>query len=277
MAVSDNSGVDVTVHPVSDSPPPRITAFQNLHSLTESFNINDGSFSHCTFSYLGPDYTFYFGQSTKTKKELTLEFISDSLKRIPEDEIYPKAPSSIKVYPHATIDETVYLKLPNMLRYEDLVGTELMAKACLDEVDAFQRLEQHPHPNISKYHGSVLRSDRVVGIVMDRYPITLADRILEEKPKVFPWDKCLQEIESGIKHLHSLGLAHNDLNPNNVMLDDSDVAYLIDMGSCRPFGGDLITAGTVGWVDEGFTKSAPEHDEVGLRKIEAWMEENMKG
>lgn len=288
MSVSDDSDVDDV--PSSDdsdaeagfigSPPPSILAFQSLYSLAESFNVDDGSFSHCTFSYLGPNYTFYFGQSPKTKGELTLQLISDALKRIPAPEIYPRAPPHIKVYRHAAIDEHVYLKLPDILRYEDLAGTNLMARLCLHEVDAFERLERlerhwHPHPNIAKYHGCIVRGERVVGVVMDRYPITLADRIIEEKPDAFPWENCLQRIESAVEHLHALGLAHNDLNPNNVMLDDSDVPYLIDLGSCRPFGKALVTAGTVGWVDRDFTMSALENDDVGLRKLKAWLKENL--
>ncbi|KAH8683770.1 kinase-like domain-containing protein [Ilyonectria robusta] len=279
-AVLSSDDSDVEAVAIDSRRRPYISSFQNLHSLAESFNVDDGFFSHCTFSYLGPNYTFYFGQSPKTKKELTLQLISDALKRIPAPEIYPRAPSRIKVYPHAAIDEHVYLKLPNILRYEELAGTNLMARLCLHEVNAFEQLERlerhhHTHPNIAKYHGCIVRGERVVGVVIDRYPITLADRIIEEGSDAFPWENCLQRIESAIKHLHKLGLAHNDLNPNNIMLDNSDVPYLIDLGSCRPFGKGLVTAGTVGWVDGDFTVSAIEHDEVGLRKLKAWFEKNL--
>lgn len=43
------------------------------------------------------------------------------------------------------------------------------------------------------------------------------------------------QLESAVSHLHSLGMAHNDINPRNIMIKDGD-PILIDFGSCQPYG-----------------------------------------
>jgi len=116
-----------------------------------------------------------------------------------------------------------------------------------------------------------------VGIVLKRYAARLSERIQDEKPKDFDQAACMRTIESGIKHLRSLDPAQNDLNPENIMLEDSDGPRIIDLGSCRPPSDALITAGTVRWTDEIFVTSATEHDLVGLRRVEAWMREQPAG
>ena len=49
----------------------------------------------------------------------------------------------------------------------------------------------------------------------------------------------LEDILKGIRHLHSLGLVHNDINPANIMLDNNGTAVLIDFDSCRRVGESL--------------------------------------
>jgi len=84
-------------------------------------------------------------------------------------------------------------------------------------------------------------------------------------------------IPAGARHLHSLGLAHNDLNPTNIALDPNDSPILHDFGSCERFGDDLLSGGTYGWIDEDYSTSAPSHDEIAMGKIEAWLiEEKQK-
>ena len=42
---------------------------------------------------------------------------------------------------------------------------------------------------------------------------------------------ALAGIESGIRHLYSLGLVYNNINPSNIMLDGNQV-IIIDFSSC---------------------------------------------
>ncbi len=83
----------------------------------------------------------------------------------------------------------------------------------------------------------------------------------------------MKKIISAVCYLHSLGLAHNDLTPMNIMVDKCNNPIIIDFGSCQPFGSILITAGTPGWIHEDFTISAQKHDESALDKIRRWLEE----
>ena len=53
-------------------------------------------------------------------------------------------------------------------------------------------------------------------------------------------------------YLHSLGLAHNDINPYNIMVREDGTPVLIDFGSCQPFGGRLQSLGSPGWYEEMF-------------------------
>lgn len=52
-------------------------------------------------------------------------------------------------------------------------------------------------------------------------------------------------------HLHSIGLAHNDINPANVLVSKEGMPVLADFGSCRGIGEGLGgSRGTMEWVDE---------------------------
>jgi serine/threonine protein kinase len=55
----------------------------------------------------------------------------------------------------------------------------------------------------------------------------------------------MRDIRAGARHLHSLGLAHNDLNPTNIAVDGDDDPILLDFGSCRRFG-EHLSGGTNG-------------------------------
>lgn len=66
----------------------------------------------------------------------------------------------------------------------------------------------------------------------------------------------------GVSHLHSLGVAHNDLNPRNILLDENDRPVIFDLGSCKAFGEKLTEGGIPKWND-GF-------DEVSTEERGGW-------
>lgn len=41
-----------------------------------------------------------------------------------------------------------------------------------------------------------------------------------------------RQVVDGVKHLHSVGVCHRDLSPENVMIDKNNRAMIIDMGMC---------------------------------------------
>lgn len=101
--------------------------------------------------------------------------------------------------------------------------------------------------------------------------MTLADR-LEEQNRPLRSELYLNDIESGLKHLHNLGLVHNDINPYNVMLREDDTAVIIDFNTCQYQGEKCRSGGTPGWNLEEMEFAIPENDYYGLAKIRQALE-----
>ncbi|KAF1835928.1 hypothetical protein BDW02DRAFT_617493 [Decorospora gaudefroyi] len=196
------------------------------------------------------------------------KIIRECLQRLPDDDVYPDAPSDITVI-SPLIDETLFLKRPKL--HPDFLGTGLLPKLMLHEAETMELLLRNPHLHIVRYHGCLIKRGRIVSLVLDRLPITLQHR-LEKNSQHFDVEDCMNKIKAAVQHLHSLGLAHNDLTPMNIMVDKCDDPVIIDYDSFQPFGNTLITAGTLGWFDEDFTEPARKHDEIALKKIRIWAE-----
>lgn len=252
---------------------PRIESARDLSPLYEAFSEEDDKngnpiFLYSSFGFISNEYIAYFGKSKLRKYDLTSKDIRESLELLPDEDVYPKAPRDITTST-IPIDSNVFLKRPKL--HTDFIGTGLLPKLVLQEVKILELLLHSPHPNIIRYHGCLIKRGRIVGIVLDRYPMTLKQR-LENGMQHFNVEKCMSNITSAVSHLHSLGLAHNDLTPMNIMIDEHDTPVIIDFGSCQPFSCELITAGTPGWVDEDFAHSAQDHDETALGKLQTWLE-----
>ncbi|KAI9800500.1 MAG: hypothetical protein M1825_004048 [Sarcosagium campestre] len=250
-----------------------IKSSRDLYVLCEAFSMEDDEhgnpiFLYSSFGYMTDDHIAYFGKSKLRKYDLTPKDIIESLERIPDEDVYPLAPNSITVTEKPTNDKFYFKgpKLDNAFR-----GTDLLQKLLLQEVNTLELLTRNPHANIINYHGCVIRRGRIVGFVLDRLPRTLEDRLKNDAEKI-DIEICMGKIQSAVDHLHSLGLAHNDLTPHNIMVDKNDSPILIDFGSCGPFGATLITAGTPGWIDEDYAESGARFDRLALTKIRAWLE-----
>jgi serine/threonine protein kinase len=95
--------------------------------------------------------------------------------------------------------------------------------------------------------------------------MTLAERVETGVP--LDTQLCLQGIRAGVAHLHSLGLAHNDINPYNVMMDAGDNPVLIDFDACTREGEALLKFGTPDWFDETVRIGSRQNDFYALRKM----------
>lgn len=82
-----------------------------------------------------------------------------------------------------------------------------------------ERISRHQHPNIVHYYGFRVRRGHITELVLERHPHSLHAYL---KNKVGPVDKdrFMRALTSAIDHLHSLDLAHNDLFPNNILVND---------------------------------------------------------
>lgn len=79
---------------------------------------------------------------------------------------------------------------------------------------------------------------------------------------------------TGIKHLHSIGLVHNDLNPANIMFDQDDMLVLIDFDSCRYIGEPLRSTGTKRthhWHDPSVDSSMEKNDLDAFKDLQTWL------
>jgi len=246
-----------------------------LEALTiiEAWDTETNSSKYITFYLVAPDEVVYFGESSKKKRDITLGEYSAALKPVPDHELYPKVPECVQLTlaPQSLDESSAYIKRPWLNSYESTRGTDFVAKALLDETLIMESISQSPHPNIVGYYGCRVRRGRITAIVLERLETTLTQYAWSPSFKDLDHVRFLEEIESAVEHLHSLGLAHNDINPDNIMVNDGRPA-VIDFGSCQPFGKKLESLGTAGWYEEIFFTSEKKHDTYSLAKLREWFE-----
>ncbi|KAK3386812.1 kinase-like domain-containing protein [Podospora didyma] len=255
---------------------------QDLLSLVEEFDFKDGSlvreFIRTVFVAMDDDDKAFWGTMDVRKYGITDEEYERALEPVPDDWVFPKASPNLIIAPNDGVGDDLFIKRPKIKLYDPVKVSEYLPIASLilnDELQIFELLSKHPqHPNIVRYHGCRIRRGRVTGLVMDRHGVDL-DSVELHKELRANVDKVviMAGIESAVVHLHSLGLAHNDLNPSNIVLskDNKNTPILINFGSRQPFGGRLLSAGTTGWVDEKYSTSDKKHDLAALPKIRKWL------
>ncbi|KAL6866463.1 hypothetical protein ACO1O0_002574 [Amphichorda felina] len=258
---------------------PQIAAWEDLTFFHEEVD-QTGEFQHTTFAVVDEDDTAYFGKSNHPKRNLTFQQIASALTPIPDNDIFPEwVPYSAELTEAPdTFPPITYIKRPNLSLYDifqEHNALNNIPKGLLEEAKAMEMISKHPHPNIICYHGCRVRRGRITGLVLDRHPHTLSDYL---KNKVGSVDGVpfIQAVKSAICHLHSLGWAHNDLNPSNILVDEDGMPILIDFGSAREIGAKLGTSrGTKGWIDgemKDYHTSDKRHDFFALEKIRMWLD-----
>lgn len=257
----------------------QVSELRSLQDLTivESFSPGSTVPKHTTFYHITCDERLFFGQTSRNKKELTLHDFRHALERVPDEEVYPSIPPQppLTIAPDG-IDHPTYIKRPGLNSFEDMRGTPFVPRAILQETLIMEQITRAAHPNIVRYYGCRTRRGRICAIVLEELEQTLTQ--FTSSPEFDTLDKTnfADGVESAIEYLHLLGLAHNDLNPDNVMIkrgkDDEIQPVLIDFESCQPYGKPLDSLGTVGWYDKPFFHSELEHDTFSLAKLRRWLE-----
>jgi serine/threonine protein kinase len=178
---------------------------------------------------------------------------------------------------------SLYLKKPSLSPYTPNYPG-LIRETWIEEVKTCEILKKNPHPNIAQYHGcAVVNDGSIRGIYFTKYDQTLMDKVNParrnkidfacerrdaDRSKVDGW---LKGIELGLKHLHGLGIIHNDINPCNIMFQGEN-PVIIDFDSSRAQGHDLrLVKRTHGWHDEMIKVSLPSNDTDALREIKLWL------
>ncbi|KAK4196125.1 kinase-like domain-containing protein [Triangularia verruculosa] len=270
------SGGDTT----TDETHPTITSYQDLTIVESGRDPVTGIAKSCMFYHVTEDEKVYYGKTTRNKRDLSFEEFTQLLQRVRDEEIFPEIPHDIdlKIAPDHLNDFNSYVKRPGMAYYDDFIGTDYVWKELLHEAVIMEQISKTPHPYIIRYDGCRVRHGRITSIFLERLDMTLDEYVgsSDESLAALDNDKFLAGVQSAIYYLHSLGLAHNDLNPQNIMVRDG-MPVLIDFGGCAPYGQRLQSCGTPGWYEEVFRHSQKKHDEFALRKLADWLKEKQDG
>ncbi|KAI1745453.1 kinase-like domain-containing protein [Xylaria scruposa] len=250
---------------------PLITTLQDL-TIIEAFDPGANEPKYTTFYVLTPEDDLFFGESPKGKRELTLEECRALLKRVDDGEIYPHVPTDLPltIAPAELNGSNAFIKRPGLVCYESMKGTDYVPKSVLDETTIMEKISKRPHPNIVKYHGCRVNRGRITALVLELLDQTLTQFKPDGKLQSLDRDKFVEALQSAVDYLHSLGLAHNDINPDNIMVKDG-MPVLIDFGSCAPVGQRLQSLGTEGWYEELFFTSQFKHDIYAMGKLREWL------
>lgn len=176
-----------------------------------------------------------------------------------------------------------YTKAPELYDYASDELESRMEK----EIQICEILRQHPHPNLVTYHGCRVNNGYVYALCFSRYTATLLEAVNPQRlnkrqfissgrPLVHRnMESKLDRLLEGIRHLHSLNLVHNDINPANVMQDgETGTLVLIDFGSCRYVGeslGGTAAKRTHEWHDSGVDVSSTQNDLRAFAELKAWL------
>lgn len=217
----------------------------------------------------------YFTEIPKRLSTITINEARSSLRRIPDDEIYPKLAAdagSLTEAPTARItDGEIFIKRPALHNYDIPGDHHWIGKLLLSEAQIIEKVSKNPHRNIVEYHGCYMVDGRIKGIALKRYLHSLDDYLEKDGAAMEDAEALMQQLESAVSYLHSLGLAHNDVKPSNIMRKADNTPVLIDFGSCRPFEETLITRGTPGWGQEPYHISVKEQDFSALKRMRKWL------
>ncbi|KAJ5573540.1 kinase-like protein [Penicillium hispanicum] len=176
----------------------------------------------------------------------------------------------------------VYMKTPSLLAYID--GN--LEKQITREIDICELVRKNPHPNVATYYGYQETHSRVTGLCFKRYTSTLLEAVNPQRLGKAAFlssaralvnenmKSGLEGIMAAIKHLHSLGIVHNDINPANIMLDEDGTLILIDFDSCRYIGESLRstkTKRTHHWHDPTVDISLEKNDLDAFKDLQVWL------
>lgn len=242
-------------------------------SLQEVFasSNNDGTTSPA-FQYTSVtalvNGTAYAGQSPQRMEDVDEIEVLNLLQPVPLENINPLIPDP-DTFTRAPLDSSAmthdthyYLKAPSFTYEDSEPGRTFVAACLLNEASVLEKLRGHPHPNIAQYFGCVVRDGRITQICLKRYQCSLADYV--ERPLSQQQRREIFEgVADAVKHLHSLGLAHNDICPHNVCVDGDGSPKIVDFDSCLPFGEKLLK-GVATDAYGGHQVSAAENDLQGL-------------
>ncbi|KAI0394415.1 hypothetical protein F5Y17DRAFT_475681 [Xylariaceae sp. FL0594] len=215
-------------------------------------------------------------------------YLSPAEFRFRLEHLSQRIPIPISAYaPPLPLNFTRKPRLISYDRYHQGPQPTYIADDVLRETAVCELLRQNPHPNIAEYRGCQVSGGdkRIVGVCFAKYEQTLMQAVnphsygkrqfqAARQDRLQSYRHILKGVESGLRHIHKLGFAHNDINPSNIMLH-GDVPIIIDFNSSQKVGESLEGVGrTYEWYDETVQSSLPENDLNALQEIRVWLFED---
>lgn len=157
------------------------------------------------------DGNAYAGKSSQRMEDMDDVDVIQYLEPVAPENVFPLLPQGFTVAPPFDIADH-YLKAPQFTYEDSKPGNTFVADILLSEATVLERLKQHPHPSIVTYYGAVTKDNRITHLCLKRCYCNLTE-YFGVGLSVSERERLLVEIRAGIEHLHSLGLAHNDINP----------------------------------------------------------------
>ncbi|KAK4699889.1 hypothetical protein P7C70_g6366, partial [Phenoliferia sp. Uapishka_3] len=116
-------------------------------------------------------------------------------------------PALTPLYP--PIPPETFIKYPSPHTLDEHVKAETVARGVQCEIKLWETiLRHHPSPRICEYRGVISQDGvRATGIALKDYGSNLAE-LAERKVDLGAVDKLMEELETAIAHIHSLGLVH---------------------------------------------------------------------
>jgi serine/threonine protein kinase len=204
--------------------------------IIEATTVTEGVTTQTSFRWyhVAEDGEAYTGTSDKHWEDMSLDEFAASLEPIPDHHIYPELPAdpAVTVAPDNLDESTAFIKRTGVTRYDPahmLAPGNEGKDHLLEEVLRLETLSERPHPYLVRYLGCRVRHGRIRNIVLERLEWTLLDYAHEAPDKFAQIDKeaFLAGVESAVKYMHSLGLAHNDISPNNIMVREAEDGTLL--------------------------------------------------
>ncbi|KAF2863049.1 hypothetical protein K470DRAFT_156087 [Piedraia hortae CBS 480.64] len=204
----------------------------------------------------------FCGRSVCRMEDLSDEDALQCLQTVPPECIYPKFDSGeFTLAPE--FDKFRHFLKPPSYEWDDCQpGKTFVADCVLQEIHALELIRKNPQPALVSYHGCVVKADRVTHLCLEKYEASL-DSILETSPGRIGFAEAsniIDQVEAGINHLHSLSLAHNDINEHNICLNMDKNPVIVDFDSCLPFGKPL----TKGFSSQDCPTSSPDNDYAAI-------------
>lgn len=115
----------------------------------------------------------------------------------------------------------------------------------------------------------------ITGLVLDKKQCDLKQYIDTKAGPAIDEEAFTSALTSAVERLHSLGLAHNDINQENILLTEDQMPILINFDFCRPLGEKLEFFRHIeGWIDkEDFSiRSKANSDFLHIGWIRAWLQ-----